>query len=249
MDMLGLAGIVLGIVAILLGNMIEGGVNASLLNGAAAIIVFGGTLAAVLVQTPFSIMKCAFSRSFWLIFPPVHDLDELLNTLCKWAQTARKEGLIGLENSAKMATPLAKKGLNLLADGQNPTAIRSSLELDLYRQEDVGLQSAHVYESLGGYAPTIGILGAVLGLIQVLGNLNEPDQIGPGIATAFVATIYGVGSANLFFLPLAQRLKHLVRHEYLYNELIIEGLVAIAEGEHPNSIRYRYESLKKGAKS
>lgn len=247
MDILSLAGIVLGIAAILLGNMLEGGLNSALLNGPAAIIVFGGTFAAVLVQTPFAVMKSAFSRTFWLIYPPDHSLDELLNILCKWSQTARKEGLIGLESSAKSATLLAKKGLNLLADGQTPTAIRSSLELDLYRQEDAGLQSAHVYESLGGYAPTIGILGAVLGLMQVLGNLTDPEQIGPGIATAFVATIYGVGSANLIFLPIAQRLKFLVRKEYLYNELIIEGLVAIAEGEHPNSIRYRYENIKKGA--
>ena len=247
MDILSLAGIVLGVAAILLGNMLEGGLNSALINGPAAIIVFGGTFAAVLVQTPFSVMQCAFTRTIWLIYPPDHSLDELLNTLCKWSQTARKEGLIGLESSAKSAALLAKKGLNLLADGQTPTAIRSSLELDLYRQEDAGLQSAHVYESLGGYAPTIGILGAVLGLMQVLGNLTDPEQIGPGIATAFVATIYGVGSANLMFLPIAQRLEFLVRKEYLYNELIIEGLVAIAEGEHPNSIRYRYENIKKGA--
>ena len=249
MDMLGLAGIVLGIAVILIGNMIEGGLNASLMNGAAAIIVFGGTFAAVMVQTPFAVMRRASSRALWLVFPPQFSLSELIDTLCKWSQIARKEGLIGLENSAKTATPLARKGLNLLADGQTPVAIRTSLELDLYRQEDAGLQSAHVYESMGGYAPTIGILGAVLGLMQVLGSLSEPDQIGPGIATAFVATIYGVGSANLLFLPLAQRLKHIVRKEYLYNELIIEGLVAIAEGEHPNSIRYRYESLKKGGTS
>lgn len=249
MDMLGLAGIVLGVTVILIGNMIEGGLNASLMNGAAAIIVFGGTLAAVMVQTPFAVMRRASSRALWLVFPPQFSLSELIDTLCKWSQIARKEGLIGLENSAKTATPLARKGLNLLADGQTPVAIRTSLELDLYRQEDAGLQSAHVYESMGGYAPTIGILGAVLGLMQVLGSLSEPDQIGPGIATAFVATIYGVGSANLLFLPLAQRLKHIVRKEYLYNELIIEGLVAIAEGEHPNSIRYRYESLKKGGTS
>ncbi len=246
MDILGLVGIVLGIAAILLGNMLEGGLNSALLNGPAAIIVFGGTLSAVLVQTPLAVMKCALTRSLWLVYPPINSLDELLNTLCKWSQTARKEGLIGLEKSAKSAMPLAKKGLNLLADGQTPAAIRSSLELDLYRQEDAGLQAAHVYESLGGYAPTIGILGAVLGLMQVLGNLTDPEQIGPGIATAFIATIYGVGIANLILLPIAQRLKFLVRKEYLYNELIIEGLVAIAEGEHPNSIRYRYENLKKG---
>lgn len=244
MDILSLAGIVLGVAAILIGNMLDGGLNSALLNSSAAIVVFGGSLAAVMVQTPWRVMMGTFNISLWFIFPPRFNLDELLGTLCKWAATARQQGLIGLENSAKQAPPLAQKGLNLLADGQTPQAIRSSLELDLYRQEDRGLQYAHVFESLGGYAPTIGILGAVLGLMQVLSNLSNPDDMGPGIASAFVATLYGVGSANLVFLPLAQRLKFLVRRNYLYNELIIEGLVAIAEGEHPKSIRYRYESLK-----
>ena len=244
MNWLGLAGILLGIAAIVVGNIAEGGITSALINGPAFIIVFGGTFAAVIVQTPSDVMKQVFMRSFWLVLTPRFNLDDLLERLCEWGHTARKEGLMGLEKIADIeATPLAKKGLNLLADGQTPLAIRNSLEMDLYKQEDKGLQSAHVYESLGGYAPTIGILGAVLGLMQVLGTLNDPALIGPGIATAFVATIYGVGSANLIFLPMAQRLKHIVQSEYLYHELIIEGLVAIAEGEHPNSIRYRYESL------
>jgi chemotaxis protein MotA len=246
MNWLGLAGMLLGIAAIIIGNIAEGGITSALINGPAFIIVFGGTFAAVMVQTPFDMIKHAFIRTFWLIIPPRFDLDDLLETLCQWGQAARKEGLMGLEKIADVEpTPLAKKGLNLLADGQTPIAIRNSLEMDLYKQEDKGLQSAHVYESLGGYAPTIGILGAVLGLMQVLGTLDDPSLIGPGIATAFVATIYGVGSANLFFLPMAQRLKHVVQSEYLYHELIIEGLVAIAEGEHPNSIRYRYETLRR----
>lgn len=246
MDWLSLIGMMLGVAAIVLGNIAEGGLTSALINGPAAIIVFGGTFAAVLVQTPYSVLKQTMVRSFWLFFPPRYNLHDLLETLCQWGQTARKEGLMGLENIANVEPSLlAKKGLNLLADGQTPSAIRSSLELDLYKEEDAGMQAAHVYESLGGYAPTIGIIGAVLGLMQVLGKLSDPDLIGPGIATAFVATIYGVASANLFFLPLAQRLKHLIRQQYLYNELTIEGLVAIAEGEHPNSIRYRYEILKK----
>lgn len=246
MDWLSLIGMILGVAAIVLGNIAEGGLTSALVNGPAAIIVFGGTFAAVLVQTPYSVIKQTMVRSFWLFFPPRYNLHDLLETLCQWGQTARKEGLMGLESIANVEPSLlAKKGLNLLADGQTPSAIRSSLELDLYKEEDAGMQAAHVYESLGGYAPTIGIIGAVLGLMQVLGQLNDPDLIGPGIATAFVATIYGVASANLFFLPLAQRLKHLIRQQYLFNELTIEGLVAIAEGEHPNSIRYRYEILKK----
>jgi chemotaxis protein MotA len=246
MNWLGLVGMTLGIVAIVVGNIAEGGMTSALINGPAFIIVFGGTFGAALVQTPSDVIKHVFVRSFWFLIPPRYDLNDLLETLCQWGQTARREGLMGLEKIADVESSLiAKKGLNLLADGQSPVAIRSSLEMDLYKQEDQGLQSAHVYESLGGYAPTIGILGAVLGLMQVLGSLEDPALIGPGIATAFVATIYGVGSANLIFLPMAQRLKHIVQSEYLYHELIIEGLVAIAEGEHPNSIRYRYEILKR----
>lgn len=246
MNWLGLAGITLGIAAIIVGNIAEGGVTSALINGPAFIIVFGGTFAAVLVQTPSEVIKAAFIRLFWLVLPPRYSLEDLLEMLCQWGHSARKEGLMGLEKIADVeSNPLARKGLNLLADGQTPLAIRNSLEMDLYKHEDKGLQSAHVYESLGGYAPTIGILGAVLGLMQVLGSLDDPALIGPGIATAFVATVYGVGSANLLFLPMAQRLKHIVQSEFLYHELIIEGLVAIAEGEHPNSIRYRYEILKR----
>lgn len=245
MEWLGLLGLVLGIAAVVIGNMVEGGHLASLINLPAAIIVFGGTFAAVLVQTPVATLTTAFMRGWWLLFPPRFNFYELVDTLCQWGAAARKEGFLGLENIAKVEPmPLAKKGLQLLADGQSSQAIRNSLELDMYKQEDAGLEAAHVYESLGGYAPTIGILGAVLGLIQVMGSLQDPAAIGPGIATAFVATIYGVGSANLVFLPIASRLKHLVKKEYQYNELIVEGLVAISEGEHPNSIRHRYEVLR-----
>lgn len=247
MDLLGLVGILLGVAVLVLGNLSEGGLMTTLLNGPAAFIVFGGTLAAVLVQTPSVVFKHAFTRVFWFVLPPKFHLETLLDQLCGWSAMARKKGLISLEKVADYETSfLAKKGLNLLADGQSSDVIRNSLEMDLYKQEDRGLQSANVFESLGGYAPTIGILGAVLGLMQALMSLDDPSAIGPGIATAFVATVYGVASANLVFLPLAGRLKYFVRQEYLYNELMIEGMVAIADGEHGDSIRYRYEILHHG---
>jgi len=145
MDLMGLAGIVLGILAVVLGNLAEGGLTSALINGPAAVIVFGGTLAAVMVQTPANILAQAFRRAFWLVFPPRYELEDLLETLCQWAQAARKEGLMGLENIADVEPSLfARKGLNLLADGQPPDAIRNSLELDMYKKEDQGLQSAHV---------------------------------------------------------------------------------------------------------
>ena len=247
MQWLTFAGMLLGVAAIVIGNQLEGGSIGALINLPAAIIVLGGTFSAVLIQTPLGVIKATLIRSFWLFFPPLHSRETLLENLCEWASAARRTGFIGLENIAAVEhSLLAKKGLNLLADGQPPKAIRSSLELDMYKQEETGLQAAHVYDSLGGYAPTIGIVGAVLGLMQALTQLSDPDNIGPGIATAFVATVYGLVLANLVFLPLGQRLKHIVRSEYEYNELTIEGLVAIAEGEHPMSLRYRYESLRRG---
>lgn len=247
MQWLTLAGMLLGFGAIVYGNLLEGGTLAGLINVPAAIIVLGGTFAAVMIQTPMAVFKSTLIRTFWLFFPPRHSRETLLENLCEWASAARRTGFIGLENIAAVEhSLLARKGLNLLADGQTARAIRSSLELDMYKQEDAGMQAAHVYDSLGGYAPTIGIIGAVLGLMQALTKLENPDQIGAGIATAFVATVYGLVSANLVFLPLGQRIKHIVREEYLYNELTIEGLVAIAEGEHPLSLRYRYENLRRG---
>jgi chemotaxis protein MotA len=247
MDLLALAGIVLGVIAIVLGNFMEGGAIGGLLNGPAALIVFGGTFAATLVQTPAVVLQHALQRCIWIVFPPRFDYDDLLDQICHWASAARREGLLGLEKLAEIEHNLiARKGLKLLADGQTAENIRNSLEIDLFKQEENGHQAANVYENMGGYAPTIGIIGAVLGLMQVLNNISTPEQLGPGIATAFVATIYGVGSANLIFIPVGQRLKSWVKREYVYHELIIEGLVAIAEGEHPNAIRYRFEIIRRG---
>lgn len=247
MDLLALAGIVLGVIAIVLGNFMEGGAIGGLLNGPAALIVFGGTFAATLVQTPAVVLQQALQRIIWIVFPPRFDYDDLLDQICHWASAARREGLLGLEKLAEIEHNLiARKGLKLLADGQTAENIRNSLEIDLFKQEENGHQAANVYENMGGYAPTIGIIGAVLGLMQVLNNISTPEQLGPGIATAFVATIYGVGSANLIFIPFGQRLKSWVKREYVYHELIIEGLVAIAEGEHPNAIRYRFEIIRRG---
>jgi chemotaxis protein MotA len=202
MNWLVLAGMILGIVAIVFANIAEGGVTSTLINGPAFIIVFGGIFTAVLVETPLEVIKYTLNRSGFFLIPPRYDLLEIL---CQWGQTARREGFLGLEKIAEIeTTPLARKGLSLLADGQTLVAIRSSLELDLYKQEDKvfnQLMFTKVLEVMR-YAPTIGILGAVLCLMQVLGKLEDPALIRPGIATAFVATIYGVGSVNLMFCPL-----------------------------------------------
>ena len=164
--------------------------------------------------------------------------------MVRWATTARREGLLGLEAVAEMEPDaFARRGLQLLVDGNEPEAIRSVLESESGLREQRDVDAAKFYESMGGYAPTIGIIGAVVGLIHVMGNLADPASVGPGIAVAFVATIYGVALANLFFLPIAGKLRSCVREAAQYREMIIEGIIAIADGENPRSDRTAPERL------
>mgnify|MGYP002757927594 FL=1 len=244
MDVLSLLGIILAFVAIVGGNLLEGGHVGALLNGPAALIVLGGTLAAALLQSPLSAFKRALQIFGWILFPPRVDLAGGIDRVVNWSLTARKEGLLGLEGVADAEPdPYARKGLQLLVDGSEPEAIRSILEVDFLTQEARDIQAAKVFESMGGYAPTIGIIGAVMGLIHVMGNLADPSQLGNGIAVAFVATIYGVASANLILLPVANKLKAQVMRQSRYREMLLEGLLSIAEGENPRSIELKLQGF------
>ncbi|TBU98278.1 flagellar motor protein [Stutzerimonas kirkiae] len=240
MDVLSLIGLVLAFIAIVGGNFLEGGHISSLLNGPAALIVLGGTLGAVLLQTPIAIFMRALSILKWILFPPAIDLLRGISQVTGWSNVARKEGLLGLEPVAEgERDPYARKGLQLLVDGAEPEVIRSIMEVDMYTQETRDLRAAKVFESMGGYAPTIGIIGAVMGLIHVMGNLADPGQLGSGIAVAFVATIYGVGMANLLLLPVGNKLKSVVQRQTVYREMLLEGILSIAEGENPRSIELK----------
>ncbi|MHA6196468.1 flagellar motor protein [Pseudomonas wadenswilerensis] len=244
MDVLSLLGIILAFVAIVGGNLLEGGHVGALVNGPAALIVLGGTLAAALLQSPLSSFKRALQIFGWILFPPRVDLAGGIDRVVNWSLTARKEGLLGLEGVADAEPdPYARKGLQLLVDGAEPEAIRSILEVDFLTQESRDIQAAKVFESMGGYAPTIGIIGAVMGLIHVMGNLADPSQLGNGIAVAFVATIYGVASANLILLPVASKLKAQVMRQSRYREMLLEGLLSIAEGENPRSIELKLQGF------
>ena len=236
MDVLSLIGLILAFVAIIGGNFLEGGHLSALLNGPAALIVIGGTLGAPLLQAPMSAFMRAMKIIRWVLFPPRVDLPGGVDRVIGWSMTARKEGLLGLETVAD-AEPdsYARKGLQLLVDGAEPEAIRSILEVDFITQETRDIQAAKVFESMGGYAPTVGIIGAVMGLIHVMGNLADPSQLGSGIAVAFVATIYGVATANLILLPVANKLKAIAHRQARYREMLLEGLLSIAEGETPRS--------------
>ncbi|MEX6667083.1 flagellar motor protein [Pseudomonas sp. W2-17] len=244
MDVLTLIGIILAFVAIIGGNFLEGGHLGALLNGPAALIVLGGTLAACLLQTPMSAFKRAMQIFIWILFPPRIDLAGGIDRVVSWSLTARKEGLLGLEAVADSEPDnYSRKGLQLLVDGAEPAAIRGILEVDFITQESRDIQAAKVYESMGGYAPTVGIIGAVMGLIHVMGNLADPNQLGSGIAVAFVATIYGVASANLILLPVANKLKAVAIRQSRYREMLLEGLLSIAEGENPRSIELKLQGF------
>ena len=244
MDVLSLIGIVLAFVAILGGNYLEGGHVGALVNGPAALIVIGGTLGAAFLQAPVHVLKRSGVVVRWIFLPPKIDLPAGIARVVSWSMTARKEGLLGLESVADLERDdYARKGLQLLVDGAEPEAIRSILEVDLYTQEGRDIQAAKVFESMGGYAPTIGIIGAVMGLIHVMGNLADPSKLGSGIAVAFVATIYGVGFANLLLLPIASKIKAVALRQSRYREMLLEGILSIAEGENPRSIELKLQGF------
>ena len=247
MDVLSLIGIILAFVAIIGGNYLEGGHLGALANGPAALIVIGGTVGAALLQSPMSSFKRAMQILIWIIFPPRVDLAGGIDRVVNWSLTARKEGLLGLEGVAD-AEPdsYSRKGLQLLVDGAEPEAIRSILEVDFYTQESRDINAAKVFESMGGYAPTIGIIGAVMGLIHVMGNLADPSQLGSGIAVAFVATIYGLMVANIICLPIGTKLKIRMKEEVLRRVMILEGLIAIQNGENPHFIEQKLKAYVGG---
>lgn len=242
MDILTVLGVIIGFGAILGGNFMEGGHIDALFNGPAALIVFGGTIGAALLQSPAKVYIGSIKLLRWVLFPPNLKLQKSIDKIIEWSEVSRREGLLGLEALIdEEQEPFAKKGLELLVDGAEPEMIRDILMLELEALESQQLQSAKVYDAMGGYAPTIGIIGAVMGLIHVMQNLSDPSKLGAGIATAFVATIYGVGVANLLLLPVAAKLKSQVQAYSQAREMMIEGITAIAEGENPRNVEIKLQ--------
>jgi chemotaxis protein MotA len=242
MDILSVVGLVVGLVAIIGGNILEGGHTGSLMQLTAFVIVAGGTIGAVMVQSPLAVFLRALKMVAWVFLPPRLAGEEAVRKIVGWSQTARKEGLLGLESTAESEPdPFARKGLQLLVDGTEPDAIRSILEAELSTKEHFDTQAAKVFEGMGGYSPTIGIIGAVMGLIHVMQNLSDPTKLGAGIAVAFVATIYGVGLANLVFLPFANKLKALVHGQSQFRTMLVEGVISIAAGENPRHIENKLQ--------
>jgi chemotaxis protein MotA len=242
MDMLSMVGIMLALVAIIGGNILEGGHTSSLVQLTAFVIVAGGTLGAVMVQTPLQTFVRAMRMASWVFVPVKLQPEEAAEKIVSWSNIARREGLLGLEAIAEEEPDqFARKGLQLLVDGSEPEVIRAILEVEIDNKEHRDIQAAKVFDGMGGYSPTIGIIGAVMGLIHVMNNLADPSKLGGGIATAFVATIYGVGFANLLFLPMANKLKSQVHNQTQFREMVVEGVISIAEGENPRNIETKLQ--------
>ena len=242
MDILSMVGIMLALVAIIGGNILEGGHTSSLVQLTAFVIVAGGTLGAVMVQTPIRTFVRAMGMASWVFVPMKLQLEETAEKVVNWSNIARREGLLGLEAIAEEESDqFARKGLQLLVDGSEPEVIRAILEVEIDNKEYQDIQAAKVFDGMGGYSPTIGIIGAVMGLIHVMNNLADPSKLGSGIATAFVATIYGVGFANLLFLPMANKLKSQVRNQTQFREMLVEGVISIAEGVNPRNIETKLQ--------
>jgi len=239
-DKISLAGLAIGLIAIIGGQVMEGGHIGSLVQPTALLIVCGGTLGAVLLPSPYHIFKRGMQMAKWVWVPPVIEQKRLVDQILNWSQLSRREGLLALENSIPgLKDEFVKKGLQLLVDGADPERIRELLEVEINTFEEEWRQSAKIWESAGGYSPTIGILGAVMGLIHVMENLSDPTKLGAGIAVAFVATIYGVGLANLVYLPIAGKLKYYISRMVSSREMLIDGLVGIAVGDNPRIIEGR----------
>jgi chemotaxis protein MotA len=222
------------------GQYLEGGAISSLVQPTAFLIVIGGTVGAVMLQSPLQVFLNGMRMAKWVLNPPVVPTKGMITQLTTWSQVARKEGLLALEAQIPtLRDPFARKGLQLLVDGAEPDRLREVLVVEITTYEANMRLSARIWESAGGYAPTIGILGAVLGLIHVMENLSDPSKLGQGIAVAFVATIYGVGSANLFFLPVAKKLLGHVARLVAAREMFVDGLVGIANGDNPRIIESR----------
>jgi chemotaxis protein MotA len=242
-DLASLAGLVVAMGGIVGGLILEGGEIKDISQVTAAIIVLGGTLGAVMVTTPMGVLISAGKKIGSVFFEQTHNPGAIIEELITYATKARKDGIVSLEKDAnQIADPFLRKALNLAVDGTDLQQIRKIMEVEIGLLEHHGEAEAKVYEAAGGYAPTIGIIGAVMGLIQVMKNLADIEAVGHGIAVAFVATVYGVGVSNLFFLPAANKIKSRVAAAVQAREMMLEGIISIVEGQNPKLIRTNLEA-------
>lgn len=240
MDWGSLAGLALALIGILSGQALEGGTVDSLLQPAAFFIVFSGTIGAVLIQTKPKTFLLGLKMAMLVLRPPTDDRKTLAKRAIGWSVIVRKNGMFGLEQLLQHETdPFIQKGLQMMVDKTEPDKIREVCAIDMHFYEKQQHNAAKIWSAAGGYAPTIGILGAVIGLIHVMENLSDPSLLGSGIAIAFVATIYGVALANIVFLPIANKLKAHIQHELIRREMLLNAWVSIAKGDNTKLVEER----------
>lgn len=242
-DIASFVGVLVGFGGIIGGLLLEGGEIQDIAQYTAAIIVLGGTFGAVLIATPLPVMLGAAGKLMAVFFDKAVTPDATIEEIIGYATKARKNGIVSLENDAQsVADPFLRKALNLAVDGTDLQELRKMMELEIMLEEQHSEAQAKVFEAAGGFSPTIGIIGAVMGLIQVMKNLDNIEEVGHGIAVAFVATVYGVGLANLLLLPAANKIKARAHKQILLKELVLEGVVGIVEGLNPKLIRSKLEA-------
>ncbi|MBI1789669.1 MAG: flagellar motor protein [Acidobacteria bacterium] len=247
-DISSLAGLAIAIGGILGGLILEGGKVTDVAQITAAVIVLGGTIGAVMLSTPLPVLLSAAKQLSQVFFDRSHGPDGIIEQIIALAGKARKNGMVSLENDVdQIDDPFLKKALSLAVDGTDLQELRKMMELEIALEEQQAEAEAKVYELAGGYAPTVGIIGAVLGLIQVMKHLENIEEVGHGIAVAFVATVYGVAAANLFFLPAAGKLKARAHHSAQTKELMLEGVGSIVEGMNPKLILIKLEAYAHGS--
>lgn len=244
MDITTIIGLIIGLAGLLVGYVWDGGHLDALVIPSAMLIVFGGTIGAVIISFPKSQLKGVGTALKVAFKEPNRNPVKVIDELVDMATVARREGVLALEQRAQEhPNPFIKEGLMMVVDGTDPELTRQILELEMDAKEHTYEGYSKVFESAGGYAPTMGIIGTVMGLIHVLGNLSDPDSLGPAIAVAFTATLYGVMSANVIYLPIANKIKVRREEEISEMELMLEGILALQAGENPQLIKKKLTSF------
>lgn len=244
MELTTIVGIVIALGSLIIAFMMEGGHPSSLIQPTAALIVFGGTLGAVVVSYSMNELKSVPKLLKVIVLQKLPDEVILIDQISALADKVRREGLLYLENQLpNIDDPFMRKGIQLVVDGTDPELVRQIMETEMYSLQERHQTGASIFETAGGYSPTMGIIGTVMGLVHVLGNLDQPETLGPSIALAFIATLYGVGAANVLWLPIADKLKNLSKKETMLREMMLEGIMSIQAGYNPLLIRERLNAF------
>jgi chemotaxis protein MotA len=250
LDKASIGGLLVGFAAIIGGLLLEGGKISQILQPTAAMIVFGGTSGAVLLHFPLPVVTSALRSLARVFLESEEDLEAGIKLLVHLANRARREGIVRLDSELEqIGDPFLRRALMLAVDGTEPQELRDIMELEIDNQSERGEQFCGVFDSAGGFSPTVGIIGAVLGLIQVMQHLDKIDEVGRGIAVAFVATIYGVAAANLLFLPAGGKLRIRLREQQIHSEMMLEGVISILEGMNPRMLETKLRSFLSEGKS